>query len=68
MLEALLKDADVLVENFLPGTMERWGLGYEEVLSQRYPRLIYCGISGLARTGRSGDCPAMMRCCRRCAA
>ena len=28
-LEALLEDADILVENFLPGTMERWDLGYE---------------------------------------
>src|SRR5262249_11163633 len=35
VLEALLKDADVLVENFLPGTMERWGLGYEAHLSAR---------------------------------
>src|SRR5262245_6438145 len=42
VLEALLQDADVLVENFLPGTMERWGLGYEKVLSQRFPRLVYC--------------------------
>src|SRR5689334_21614439 len=33
VLEALLSDADVLVENFLPGTMERWGLGYESVLA-----------------------------------
>ena len=36
MLEALLKDADVLVENFLPGTMERWGLGYEAHLSRAF--------------------------------
>src|SRR5215475_5545627 len=49
VLEALLADADVLVENFLPGTMERWGLGYEGVLSQRFPRLVYCGISGFGR-------------------
>ena len=57
VLEALLKDADVLVENFLPGTMERWGLGYEEVLSQRYPRLIYCGISGFGADGPLGGLP-----------
>src|SRR3982751_409036 len=37
VLQVLLKDADVLVENFLPGTMERWGLGYE-TLSARFPR------------------------------
>jgi crotonobetainyl-CoA:carnitine CoA-transferase CaiB-like acyl-CoA transferase len=32
VLEALLKDADVLVENFLPGTMERWGIGYDQMV------------------------------------
>src|SRR5206468_6086196 len=40
VLLRLLEGADVLVENFKPGSMERWGLGYEEVLSQRFPRLI----------------------------
>ena len=34
----LLEDADVLVENFKPGTMENWALGYEDVLSKRFPR------------------------------
>jgi crotonobetainyl-CoA:carnitine CoA-transferase CaiB-like acyl-CoA transferase len=42
---ALADRADVLVENFRPGTMARLGLGYEE-LSARNPRLIYCSISG----------------------
>src|SRR5207248_3399548 len=37
--------ADVLLENFRPGTMERLGLGYE-ALRERFPRLIYCAISG----------------------
>jgi crotonobetainyl-CoA:carnitine CoA-transferase CaiB-like acyl-CoA transferase len=37
VLNRLLPDADVLVENFLPGTMHRWGLGYEETLARRYP-------------------------------
>src|SRR6266700_1784134 len=45
VLEKLLEHADVLVENFLPGTMEKWGLGYAE-LAQRHPRLIYSAISG----------------------
>src|SRR5215475_2238484 len=36
VLEALLENADVVVENFLPGTMERWGLGYESVLAERH--------------------------------
>src|SRR5690606_27419278 len=49
-LLALLEDADVLVENFLPGTMEKWGLGYEEHLKNRFPRLVYCSISGFGAT------------------
>jgi crotonobetainyl-CoA:carnitine CoA-transferase CaiB-like acyl-CoA transferase len=35
---AMLEDADVLIENFKPGDMEKWGLGYHEVLSKRFPR------------------------------
>jgi crotonobetainyl-CoA:carnitine CoA-transferase CaiB-like acyl-CoA transferase len=57
VLEALLGDADVLVENFLPGTMERWGLGYETRLSARFPRLIYCTISGFGTDGPLGGLP-----------
>ncbi len=56
-LEALLQDADVLVENFLPGTLERWGLGYEAVLRPRHPRLIYCTISGFGADGPLGALP-----------
>src|SRR5690606_10956883 len=41
----LLETADVLVENFAPGTMDRLGLGAEE-LTSRYPRLIYCTLKG----------------------
>ena len=50
ILESLLSRADVLVENFRPGTMERLGLGYE-TLAAKYPRLIYCSISGFGQTG-----------------
>lgn len=57
VLHRLLQDADVLVENFLPGTMEKWGLGYEEVLARRYPRLVYCAISGFGRDGPLGGLP-----------
>src|SRR3954469_24930238 len=56
VLEVLLRDADVLVENFLPGTMERWGLGYE-TLSARFPRLVYCAISGFGADGPLGGLP-----------
>jgi crotonobetainyl-CoA:carnitine CoA-transferase CaiB-like acyl-CoA transferase len=47
---ALLETADVLLENYRPGTMDRLGLGYE-ALKARFPRLIYCAISGFGQTG-----------------
>jgi crotonobetainyl-CoA:carnitine CoA-transferase CaiB-like acyl-CoA transferase len=50
ILECLLKEADVLVENFRPGTMERLGLGYE-ALSARHPKLVFCSISGFGQSG-----------------
>ncbi len=46
----LVKDADVVVENFRPGTLERWGLGYED-LSAINPGLIMLRISGFGQTG-----------------
>ncbi len=55
-LEALLEEADILVENFLPGTLERWNLGYE-TLHQRHPSLIYCSISGFGADGPLGGLP-----------
>ena len=57
VIEALLADADVLIENFLPGTMEKWGLGYETYLAAKFPKLIYCSISGFGRTGPLGGLP-----------
>ena len=56
VLDKLLADADVLVENFLPGTMEKWGLGYT-TLAERHPRLIYCAISGFGGDGPLGGLP-----------
>ncbi len=50
ILASLLPRADILVENFRPGTMERLGLGYA-TLAAKYPRLIYCSISGFGQTG-----------------
>lgn len=47
---ALLETADVLLENYRPGTMDRLGLGYT-ALKSRFPRLIYCAISGFGQTG-----------------
>ena len=46
----LIAAADVLVESFRPGDMARWGLAYD-TLSQRYPRLIYCSITGFGQKG-----------------
>lgn len=46
----LVKDADVVLENFRPGTMNRMGLGYDE-LKKLNPRLIYASISGFGNTG-----------------
>ncbi|MBX6370295.1 MAG: CoA transferase [Rhodospirillales bacterium] len=50
----LVETADILVENFRPGTLERQGLGYG-VLGELNPRLIYCAISGFGRTGPLRD-------------
>jgi crotonobetainyl-CoA:carnitine CoA-transferase CaiB-like acyl-CoA transferase len=50
VLRRLMAAADVLVENFGPGVMERLGFGYEEVHKQ-HPALIYCSLSGFGRTG-----------------
>jgi crotonobetainyl-CoA:carnitine CoA-transferase CaiB-like acyl-CoA transferase len=51
---ALVKDADILVENFRPGTLDRLGLGWE-VLRDLNPRLIYAAISGFGQTGPLRD-------------
>ena len=57
MLLRLLDGADVLVENFKPGTMEKWGLGYEDMLASAFPRLIHCRISGFGADGPLGGFP-----------
>src|SRR6266705_3639434 len=54
LLWRLIETADVLVENFRPGTMERLGFGYEQV-HVKQPRLIYCSISGFGHTGPYAD-------------
>ena len=57
VLLRLLGDADVLVENFRAGTMEKWGMGYAEVLEERFPRLIHCRITGFGADGPLGALP-----------
>jgi len=50
ILDALVARADVVVENFRPGTMERLGLGYD-TLAATHSRIVYCSISGFGQTG-----------------
>jgi len=50
ILDALVARADVVVENFRPGTMERLGLAYD-AMAGRQPRVVYCSISGFGQTG-----------------
>ncbi|OGT74619.1 MAG: carnitine dehydratase [Gammaproteobacteria bacterium RIFCSPLOWO2_02_FULL_57_10] len=57
LLLTLLEGADILLENYKPGTMEKWGLGYEEVLRARFPRLIHCRVSGFGSDGPLGGYP-----------
>jgi len=57
ILKALVRSADVLVENFRPGVMDRLGLG-PEVLRAENPALIYCAISGFGQDGPWRDRPA----------
>ena len=49
-MKRLVKDADVVIENYRSGVMDRLGLGYE-TLSEINPGIIYCSISGFGRTG-----------------
>ena len=53
----LVRTADVVVENFRPGVMNRLGLGYESLL-QENPKLIYCAISGFGQDGPLRNLPA----------
>ena len=57
IFKKLARDADVLVENFRPGVMDRLGLSYD-VLKEINPRLVYCAISGFGQTGPDAHKPA----------
>lgn len=57
ILESLLEKADILVENYRPGTMERLGLGAQSLV-QRFPRLIYASASGFGHSGPDSHRPA----------
>jgi formyl-CoA transferase len=57
LLLRLLEDADVLIDNFKTGTLEKWGIGYEAVLKHRFPQLVHCRISGFGEAGPLGGAP-----------
>lgn len=61
LLRHLLADADVLVENFKPGTLEKWGLGFD-TLSKAFPRLVHCRVSGFGSDGPLGGLPGYDAC------
>src|SRR6202012_3660570 len=56
VLMKLLANAAVLIENFTPGTLDKWGIG-NEVLREKFPRLIHCRISGFGADGPRGGNP-----------
>jgi len=56
ILRELALQSDVLVENFRPGTLEKFGLDFE-TLHELHPRLIYCSITGFGQTGSMKDRP-----------
>ena len=57
IFERILDKADILVENFKPGTLERWGYGWND-LKDKYPKLIYASASGFGKTGPMKGLPA----------
>jgi formyl-CoA transferase len=56
IVRRLVKEADIVVENFRPGAMEKWGLGWDE-LSKINPRLVMVRLSGFGQTGPYRDRP-----------
>ena len=57
IFEKILAKADILVENFKPGTLEKWGFGWRQV-KQKYPKLIYASASGFGQSGPLKELPA----------
>ena len=57
IFEKILAKADILVENFKPGTLERWGYGWKNI-TEKFPRLIYASASGFGQTGPLKELPA----------
>ena len=57
IFDKILAKADILVENFKPGTLDKWGYGWNDV-KKRNPKLIYASASGFGQTGPLKDLPA----------
>ena len=57
IFDKILAKADILVENFKPGTLEKWGYGWKEV-NKKFPKLIYASASGFGQTGPLKELPA----------
>ncbi len=57
IFDKILAKADILVENFKPGTLEKWGYGWKDVC-KKYPKLIYASASGFGQTGPLKELPA----------
>ena len=57
IFDKILSKADILVENFKPGTLDKWGYGWNEV-NKKYPKLIYASASGFGQTGPLKELPA----------
>jgi crotonobetainyl-CoA:carnitine CoA-transferase CaiB-like acyl-CoA transferase len=57
VLLRLLENADVLIHNYKSGALEKWGLGYEDFLRERFPRLVYCHLTGYGPDGPLGGLP-----------
>jgi len=57
IFDKILSKADILVENFKPGTLDKWGYGWKDV-SKKYPKLIYASASGFGQTGPLKELPA----------
>ena len=57
VLLKLLAEADVLIDNFKTGTMEKWGIGSAETLAKKFPRLVHARVSGFGEDGPLGGFP-----------
>ena len=55
-VKRLVKEYDVVLENYRTGTLEKWGIGYD-TWSERFPRLIHCRVSGFGADGPLGGLP-----------